>query len=126
MNAEKLPVWQMSVDEVKALIETNRQQADRIAELEKDLHMIERHYERLCTQKKQSEPVAWAYYDDWNNLKLAQTMPPDPNMFPLYTTPQTKRLSDEEIKQIWNDNLAIMGNDLQPARAIEAKVRGEK
>jgi hypothetical protein len=40
MNADKLPVWQMSVDEVKALIETNRQQADRIAELEKGINKI--------------------------------------------------------------------------------------
>jgi hypothetical protein len=31
----EIPVWQMSVDEVKALIETNRQQATRIADLEK-------------------------------------------------------------------------------------------
>lgn len=36
------------------------------------------------TKELNIEPIVWAYYDDWNKLKLAQTMPPDPNMFPLY------------------------------------------
>ena len=43
------------------------------------------------------EPVAWMYYDDWNKLKLGQTMPPDPDWFPVYTHP-VKELTDEEIE----------------------------
>jgi hypothetical protein len=53
---------------------------------------------------------------------------------PLYTTPQTKPLSDEEIGKIamqdpfwWNpDSFKCDIDWLGFARAIEAKVRGEK
>jgi hypothetical protein len=41
------------------------------------------------------KPFAWLYYDDWNNLKLCQTMPPDNNAFPVYKAPRD--LSADEI-----------------------------
>ena len=37
--------------------------------------------------------------------------------------PAFKELTDEEIKQVWNDNLAVMGNGLQFARAILRKAQ---
>ena len=50
------------------------------------------------------------------------------NWIPLYTSPQTKPLSDEEIDDIWAG--CSTGDDVIDmhdfARAIEAKVRGEK
>ena len=76
-----------------------RQQADRIAELE-----------------KQSEPVAWwtgKYEDEGEDFMFPITRQAhidhpqsETHKFfsiPLYTTPQTKPLTDEEIKQIWYD-----------------------
>ena len=45
-----------------------RQQADRIAELEKDLHMIQRHYDQLNTQTKplsDEEIDSIIYSVDW-------------------------------------------------------------
>ena len=39
---------------------------------------------------------------------------------PLYTHP-SKDLTDEEIKQVWQENLVAMGNDLDFARAILKK-----
>jgi hypothetical protein len=95
-----------------------RQQADRIAELE-----------------KQSEPVAWITEKSLKtlsipllsiatiqaNLKASQIG--DFNI-PLYTTPQTRQLSDEEIIELFEnpDDFSC----IEFARAIEAKVRGEK
>ena len=38
-------------------------------------------------------------------------------------THPVKELTDEEIKQVWNDNLAVMGNDLQFAKAILRKAQ---
>jgi len=34
-----------------------------------------------------NEPVAWMYCDEWNELRLGKTMPPDHNWFPVYTHP---------------------------------------
>lgn len=69
-------------------------QADRIAELQKQLDTRTKEligasfYEHdYKTMMANSEPVAWMYYDDWNKLKLGQTMPPDPDWFPVYTHP---------------------------------------
>ena len=122
MNAYEFPVWQMSVDEVKALIQTNRQQADRIAELE-----------------KQSEPVGRYYWESVaDGIEMAIPSATTPHYmkddFPLYLAPQTKPLSNEEILEmtIWNKNLYELYVEMEKedmiafARAIEAKVRGEK
>ena len=142
MNAYELPVWQMSVDEVKALIETNRQQADRIAELEKAGYEALRKFAKAYDENKKLksklethaniEPKTYAF--DENADKTV-----------WISTPQTKPLSDEEItdcadkaKIPYDDNKGFyvmhsngswvnIGGYLEDfARAIEAKVRGEK
>ena len=86
-----------------------RQQADRIAELE-----------------KQGEPVAWMQMHHKDNVptKFSPVKVWEDDI-PLYTTPQIKPLSDEEITKIrqatkakstenWADTLAF-------ARAIEER-----
>ena len=79
-----------------------RQQADRIAELEKQTFFI-------ADSEKQGEPVAWMelYYGEPNNLAWTDAELRDSGEIyktvPLYTSlvfckaPQTKPLSDEEI-----------------------------
>ncbi len=51
MNAEKYlktgAIVPVTMDAIRELVELGKQQADRIAELEKDLHMIQRHYDQL-------------------------------------------------------------------------------
>ena len=83
------------------------QQADRIAELEADVDKkitLIKMYEATHEPKKQSEPVAWR--SRWKNHKgefitgwivsLTNAENPDPRQViePLYTTPQTKPLSE--------------------------------
>ena len=76
-----------------------RQQADRISELE-----------------KQRKPVAWT--DGRFNLSFDKTGICD---IPLYTTPQTKPLSDEEIWKIYGITGLGNGMALRFARAIEER-----
>ena len=64
------------------------------------------------------KPVAWLYYDDWKNLRLCQTMPPDDNSFPVYTAP--RELSDEEIINIWGE-VTFSDSLLEFAKAILKK-----
>jgi hypothetical protein len=86
------------------------QQADRIAELEKQsesIGTVDELFDEFIIREQ-----------DWNrSLKL-------------YTTPQTKPLSDEEIEEIIKncieDDYKMTANPYSVARAIEAKVRGEK
>lgn len=96
-----------------------RQQADRIAELE-----------------KKGKPVAWMYPND-NSLIVTHPLRMGTKVFtendfkdwiPLYTTPQTKPLNDEEIEDLVdkctdttddNDGLEFRYNDF--VRAIEEK-----
>ena len=104
--------------EVSAML---RQQADRIAELE-----------------NQGEPVAWwtGKYEDegedfmFPNTRQAHIDHPESATheffpIPLYTTPQTKPLSDEEIikifNQIWNAGGNTNGVMHRFARAIEER-----
>ena len=65
-----------------------RQQADRIAELE-----------------KQGEPVAWMEYiqdEEWEVWYTEPTDLPEGHSYkPLYLAPQSKPLSDEEIYALW-------------------------
>jgi hypothetical protein len=64
-----------------------RQQADRIAELE-----------------KQGKPVAWIRSGD-DQLSLVKEKNDGYMVWkPLYLSPQTKPLSNEEIWDIWNKN----------------------
>ncbi len=68
--------------------ETIRQQADRIAELEKGGEIAGRFY--------------WESVVDGHVMAVPSEGTPHYNKddFPLYTTPQIKELSDEEIEQI--------------------------
>ena len=97
-----------------------RQQADRIAELEKLLEHsvgsdcremryiqeIENKDARIAELEKQGEPVAWMLADKQNecirSIMAVQHdfVPKGCVEIPLYTTPQTKPLSDEEIDSI--------------------------
>ena len=115
-----------------------RQQADRIAELEKLVHQRFDDGKRLgvleTEDKFKSPPCAWMIKtNDGKKLMLyGEEQPPkfegEVQYIPLYTTPQTKPLSDEKIDDIWAG--CSTGDDVidmhQFARAIEAKVRGEK
>ena len=74
-----------------------RQQADRIAELEKS-----------------AEPVAWIKKDtliflgnyEFGSITIqVQKQKDDEFDIPLYTKPQIKELSDEEIQSIWNEGI---------------------
>ena len=64
-----------------------RQQADRIAELE-----------------KRGKPVAWMFQGAFDISTYVSFEKPNPDIYPnptpLYTAPQTKPLSDEEIDSI--------------------------
>ena len=79
-----------------------RQQADRIAELEKEKiraygNGFEDGQKSLTTN---AEPVAWAVYDhEFECYRFFHLK--EENSIPLYTTPQTKPLSDEEIVEIY-------------------------
>ena len=121
-----------------------RQQADRIAELEKlveEYEELEQNYmkaiQRLQSRIKenQSEPVALIKQGKYGYpmlvfngvFKYDSIVVKQPDI-PLYTTPQTKPLSDEEIHSLWETVMETrgQGNDLSKfARAIEAKVRGQ-
>jgi len=116
-----------------------RQLKDRIAELEKDLHMTERHYERLCTgqnkpekfwsntpsfadQFKQSEPVAWMSSVNGETVYVGYEPADGYLAIPLYTAPQTKPLSDEEIiKLFWGASWGTDEDVVKFVRAIEER-----
>jgi hypothetical protein len=79
-----------------------------------------------------NKPIAWMNRHNPNEIHPDDKfdgMLKDSLYIPLYTTPQTKPLSDEEIKDEvlkdkywdWQGNLKY----LEFARAIEAKVRGD-
>jgi hypothetical protein len=80
-------------------------------------------------------PYAWSCYNEGMEAAIITTIKPDmygwQSIIPLYTTPQTHQLTDEEIKELhkgwtrWIDG-GFELQVLQFARAIEAKVRGEK
>ena len=76
------------VKEVSAML---RQQADRIAELEKGEEVAGRFY--------------WESVVDGHVMAVPSEGTPHYNKddFPLYTTPQIKELSDEEITEVLND-----------------------
>ena len=86
-----------------------RQQADRIAELE-----------------NQSQPVAWMEYiqdEEWEVWYTKPTDLPEGHSYkPLYLAPQTKPLSDEEIKEVWLKRPANTAEDVvRFVRAIEER-----
>ena len=108
-----------------------RQQADKIAELEK--LVAEMKYEKSSgVYEKQSEPVAWMYQNASGEMKMLGNTRLEEwvtkfgcKEIPLYTTPQTKPLSDEEIHDIKYKIEVKEGWELNFARAIETKVRGQ-
>jgi hypothetical protein len=77
--------------------ETIRQQADRIAELEKSHIELEKGIVADLNQRQSAEPFIWLKQDfdgEWIEVH--------PNKgTPLYTTPQIKELSDEEIIEVF-------------------------
>ena len=89
-------------NDIEKLANMLRQQADRIAELEKqlDLHKNAHHKCVEIMQEKHSEPVAWMQMHHKDNIptKFSPVKVWEDDI-PLYTTPQTKPLSDEEIEQ---------------------------
>ena len=117
-----------------------RQQADRIAELEKESANLEHSLKNaliFIDNAKQSEPVAWM--DKYGNVctniqkkmyagNITAQYNYDLNDIPLYTTPQTKPLSDEEISELSEKHLDMdwQTGVIEFARAIESKVRGQK
>jgi hypothetical protein len=98
-----------------------RQQADQIAELEKCLIVEQEHNMML---EEQSEPIAIVNTNCENNIQWNTLKPQSYNGYFLYTTPQTKPLSDEEIIELYAK--VDGGGIIKFARAVEAKVRGEK
>ena len=185
MNAYELADWLTEHSFLKdteiammPVINMLRQQADRIAELEKDLHMVQRHYDQLnlpdgyvivcvhCAKelkiefdepndleakiKKYEEvlhaianeqielshdKIKWQCEDHirWAREALSSSGNNAQDVGNTEETllkgKQTKSLSDEEIQLLINDvpDYDIDNYDLfKFARAIEAKVRGEK
>jgi hypothetical protein len=117
---------------VEHMINMLRQQADRIAELE-----------------KQSEPYGyvWTSFKDCMETRFTRMYPLEfykpIDIVPVYTTPQTKPLTDEEIEAepsyfgLTNDHTWLSVDEkyfkkLKPTHrmkvytVIEAEVRGEK
>jgi hypothetical protein len=80
----------------------------RIAELEKCLFQMQ----NACIDltKQNSEPVAWIDPKELEDPELTSTAVSKNKMYPqdipLYTTPQIKELSDEEIEQIASQYLS--------------------
>jgi len=72
-----------------------------------------------------NKPVAWIAYDEFGDFMLEATKEGDYPWQPLYTTPQTKPLSDEEIIEIRKQSTAFGYKDwsdsLSFARAIEER-----
>ena len=79
-----------------------RQQADRIAELEKCLFQMQ----NACIDltQKSAEPVAWMSPDVLPLTHIIKAIvrreQDEQHSIPLYTTPQIKELSDEEIDAV--------------------------
>jgi hypothetical protein len=80
----------------------------RIAELEKDLEGCE----YFLDKQQSAEPVAWIKKDtliflgnyEFGSITIqVQKQKDDEFDIPLYTTPQIKELSDEEITEVLND-----------------------
>lgn len=88
------------------------------------------------SENNRHEPVAWMYETElqdgttvkrvtgvWElKYKYIVDACDRGNPIPLYTHP-AKTLTDEEIKQVWQENLVVMGNDLDFARAILRKAQ---
>jgi hypothetical protein len=87
--------------------------------------------QNVAESETKCEPVAWIYERPNGSAKLVWVREPHDKSIlkeiPLYTTPQTKPLSDEEIDEILESLDLYIDTHAGVrlfARAIEAKVRG--
>ena len=100
-----------------------KSEENRIAELEADIDKkltLIKMYEATHEPKKQSEPVAWISID----VEQGKTIGFEKKQWaeihiPLYTTPQTKPLSDEEIVQLKAEIVAHKKTNELLAQKIE-------
>ena len=104
-----------------------RQQADRIAELEKELETLKIWTGTIQPIKTNAEPVAWGMrYKDGTiyDCICAEEHSREEGKYtiPLYTTPQSNPLSDKEIEQIYYKDFNYEDADMVKfARAIEER-----
>jgi len=105
-----------------------RQQADRIAELEKCLFQMQNACIDLTEQS--AEPVAWIDPKELD-MDVSTTVTKNKQFdtdIPLYTTPQIKELSDEEIDLKWwissFEHLKALGGGISDE--MEAKLKEMK
>ena len=111
-----------------------RQQADRIAELEKSHIKLEQGIVADLNQRQSAEPVAWfdgEYYvcpELGYEDTITEQHPKDLGWIPLYTTPQIKELSDEENNLKWwissFEHLKTLGGGISDE--MEAKLKEMK
>jgi len=102
-----------------------RQQADRIAKLEKCLFQMQNACIDLTEQS--AKPVAWIDSKELD-MDVSTTVTKNKQFdtdIPLYTTPQIKELSDKEIKRLLNkiQNYLDSGGFFNPERMEHDKVR---
>ena len=96
------------IEPLKQISNMLRQQADRIAELEKQIQFLEDKCVNATTPQKKVV--------SWTNPKTGEVW------IPNYTTPQTKPLSDEEIQDLWFRGCSFTTKDLMKfARSIEER-----
>ncbi len=117
MNAYELADW---LDRRRDAYEPNgwsadmlRQQAERIAELEKCLFQMQNACIDL-TKQQSAEPVAWMSPDVLPLTHIIKAIvrreQDEQHSIPLYTTPQIKELSDEEISLVISESYQSIGN----------------
>jgi hypothetical protein len=134
--ANKLDGWSEDVygggEQIKESANMLRQQADRIAELEKENANLKYEISSSAWQPKEATDQElfniYAHLQDTykgDNFPVALGR----KILKLYTTPQTSKLSDEEIDHAWFNYGwgSVDKSDLiKFARTIEAKARGDK
>jgi hypothetical protein len=112
LNAEPVDIWtscldcgqRITNDSIHTCSPQIKELTDRIAELSKNVDELEE--ELLKATHPNSEPVAWfdgKYYvcpELGYEYTITEQHPKDLGWIPLYTTPQIKDLSDEEIRTI--------------------------
>ena len=122
MNAYELADWLTEHSFLKdteiammPVINMLRQQADRIAELEKDLNK----YDQLAWDDLSNSKTIWCDCGDGITANSGAKCG-----ICASTTPQTKPLSDEEICDLWLENsygLGLCNIAFEYARAIEER-----
>jgi hypothetical protein len=98
-SAEYLEAREINNPHLIEIANLLRQQADRIAELEKSHIELEKGIVADLNQRQSAEPFIWLKQDfdgEWIEVHPHKGIP-------LYTKPQKMRLTDEEIHQIFRD-----------------------